>query len=213
MHLDISCLLPRHKTKEYLLRPLSQIKRIVIHTTDMECSIMELAEWDIAPNPISRTGCPAITYHDVILPSGAIYHTLPYGETSWHVGNHNSDTVAIALMFKVSSSTGKDTYGPEPIMLNALYEYTAEICLFLGVTPDKVVGHRELKGTGWFWRKGHKKLRKTCPGLKINLDTMREMIAKEMQETLAYEGYYTGKIDGIFGTKSKQALQESLKDN
>ena len=85
-----------------------------------------------------------------------------------------------------------------------------EICLKLGLTPDKVVGHRELKGTGWTMFKGSKKLRKTCPGNRVDLDFLRENIAKYMQARLGVLDCYKGKIDGSFGPKSKQAFSEYL---
>ena len=72
--------------------------------------------------------------------------------------------------------------------------------------PDSVVGHRELKGTGWVLFKGSKKLRKTCPGIHVDLDLLRTNVSKYMQIVLGINDFYHGSIDGIFGPNSNKAL-------
>jgi len=190
------------------MRPLTDIKRIVVHTTDANWSITDLAQYDIGPNHISATGCPAITYADVVMDNGTIFHTLSYREVSWHVGVWNPGSVGIAMMFKCTDPvTKKDTYGPSEKQYISCYDHCAKLCLYLNLTPDKIVGHRELSGTGWFMFKGHKKLRKTCPGLKTDMDHLRTKASEVMQAYLRLKGYYKGKIDGDFGPLSKDALQ------
>jgi hypothetical protein len=72
------------------------------------------------------------------------------------------------------------------------------------------VGHRELKGTGWTMFKGSKRLRKTCPGIKVDLDKVRRSVARFMQIVLGADGFYTGKVDGLFGPRSKKAFESYL---
>jgi hypothetical protein len=204
--IDLSRDLARHPNKVYRQRKLSRIKRIVVHTTDWGASAKTIAEYDIKPNHISETGCPAITYHELIGISGNPYKTLDYEEVSWHAGMWNLGSVAIALAYKCSNKKGEDVYKPKRKLMTALHVRCGEMCLDFGLTPDKVIGHRELKGTGWFIFKGSRRLRKTCPGINVDLELMRKNIARYMQIVLGTNGFYTEAIDGIFGTKSKEAL-------
>lgn len=209
---DIIDELPRHPTKVYARRKLSQIERIAIHTTDMDCSILDIANYDIGPNHISKTGCPAITYTYVVMPNGTYFKTLPFTEVGWHVGNHNENTVGIAMMFKVTDpKTKKDKFAPPDKLLSSAYVCAGRVALYLGIIPENIVGHRELFETGWFWKEGHKQLRKTCPGLQVNMDIFRQKVAEYMQLVLHLEGTYTGKVDGQFGPISKAALFEHAK--
>lgn len=208
--IDLTNELARHPTKMYKLRSNpSKIKRIVIHTTDRDWSIDKLVSYDIEPNHISSTGCPAITYHDVIMKDGSLYHTLPYKEISWHAGGYNSSSIAIALMYQCTDPiTNKDTYAPNDNMIRTLQCHCGDLCLKLGLNPDVVVGHRELKGTGWFLNSsGSKRLRKFCPGMAVNLPLLRSNVAKYMQVRMALKSLYIGKIDGIWGEYSREALR------
>jgi hypothetical protein len=197
---DISGRLPRHASKKHKLRELSSIKRIVVHTTDWDITPWRLAEYDVGPNHISKTGCPGITYHELIYPDGASFKTLPYEEEAWHVGMWNPGSLGIALVYRVKDN-------PTNKAMRALYVRCGTLCLRLGLSPDSVVGHRELKGTGWFWFKGSKKLRKTCPGMQVNLDILRVHVAKYMQLVLKGKGLYRATIDGLWGPRSKAALK------
>lgn len=205
---DISRELPRHPKKRYDKRSLSQVDMVVIHTTDKDWSIQELAKFDIGPNHISSTGCPGPTYHDVVMKQGTVFHCLPYEEVSWHAGGYNTRSVAVALMYQCTDIyTKKDSYGPTSSAMKALICQLGKLCLKFGLTPYRVVGHRELKGTGWFWKRGHKRLRKTCPGLQIDLDNLRSRVALYMQIFLRLEGHYNGEVDGIWNSECNAALK------
>lgn len=231
--IDLSKELRRHPTKQYKVRKdLAGIKRIVIHTSDRNWTIDQLVKYDVdgqltywqelevlpdgsvnaeertEVNQISATGLPAVTYHDIIMSDGTIYHTLPYREISWHAGGYNTASLAVALMYGCTDPiTKRDTYGPTAKALKSLQCHLGVLCLDLGLTPDKIVGHRELQGTGWFLNsQGSKRLRKTCPGMQVNLDELRANIAKYMQVQLKLAGIYTGEVDGLFGKRSIAAL-------
>jgi hypothetical protein len=204
--IDIVGDLPVHPTKKYKLRELSDIKRIVVHTTDWRTSPKTIAIFDIEPNHISKTGCPAITYHEMVMDTGLVYHCLPFRQVSWHAGIWNPGSLALAMVFRVSDSKGRDVHAPSENLLKTTQTRLGQLCLELGLTPDKVVGHRELKGTGWFFSKGSRRLRKTCPGLKVDLDLLRTNVAKYMQIILKLNGAYKGEIDGDFGPLSRGAL-------
>jgi hypothetical protein len=202
---DISGTLPRHATKKHDIRDLSAIKRIVLHTTDWDTTPKRIAEYDIAKNHISDTGCPGITYHEIVMKDGKCYLTLPWNEISWQCGPWNEGSLAVSLMYRVSNDKDVDTFAPTEEAIKAAVSRCGEICLSLGLTPDCVFGHRELQFTGWFWSKGSKVRRKTCPGMQIDLDLFRTRVAAYMQTRMATKGLYDGEIDGDFGPASKAA--------
>ncbi len=72
------------------------------------------------------------------------------------------------------------------LMLKNAQCHIGDLCLKYGLTPDKVKGHRELKGTGWEMIRGRKRLLKTCPGMSVDLHKLRTNIAKYMQIKLSY---------------------------
>ena len=205
---DISAKMARHTTKKHDLRELSNIKRIVLHTTDWNTTPRRISEYDVAKNHISNTGCPGITYHEIIMTDTTCYKTLPYEEVSWHAGPWNTGSLAVALMYRVSNTAGVDSYEPTEECLKAAVVRCGELCLSLGITPDNVVGHRELQFTGWTWAKGSKVRRKTCPGMKIDLDLFRTRVAGYMQLWMKTKGCYNDDIDGSFGPVSKAALKK-----
>lgn len=208
--LDLSHTLPRHATKIYDRRDISDISRIVVHTTDWNCTPEELANYDISPNHISSTGCPAITYHGLITQKSEWIKTLPYNEVSWHVGPWNPGSVGIALVYRVSDENGQDTYAPRERQIKTLIRVCSSLCFNLEIEPTQVFGHRELKHTGWFFFKGSRKLRKTCPGMRVDLDEIRERVIRYVQLCLMMQKYYPGPPDGIWGPVSIAAFYRYL---
>jgi hypothetical protein len=206
---DLTDSLPRHPTKRYKKRDLSKINKIVVHTTDRDWTVQRLAEYDIQPNHISADGLAAITYHDVILKTGDIKHCLDYDEISMHAGGYNTGSIAVAGMYIVTDPvSGKDTFAAPKNCLMSMQCHLGRLCIHFKLTPDRIFGHRELKGTGWFFNsQGSKRLRKTCPGKKVDLDQLRTNAAMYMQIALKCKGLYDGPIDGIFGKNSKAALE------
>jgi len=221
---DLTKSLMRHASKKYSKRSLDKIKMIVVHCTDRDWTMLQLNHYDVQGylkladgtteiNHISSSGLPAITYHDVIMPDGKPYHTLPFEEISWHASGYNSKSIAVAMMLRVTDEkTKKDTYGPSANHLKALQCHLGKRCLEFGLTPDKVVGHRELEGTGYkIDSKGRKRLQKTCPGMQTDLDLLRTNVATYMQLVLKMHQHYEGRIDGDFGPKSRAALAKFKK--
>ena len=220
---DISKELPRHKTRSYNWRARSKIKKIVVHTTDWNTTPKTIAQYDITPffmvngkkiyNHISKKGCPEITYHDIIMSDGFLYHTCDYNKITWHAGKWNTQSVAVALMYKTSNKDKSlPDYRPSNKSISRLTRHLVSMCLVLGVLPKDIRGHRELESTGWEWKLGDngkktKSLIKWCPGQFVDLSTLRWDVTRRIQQRLKREGYYTGAIDGIFGNKSIKALR------
>jgi N-acetyl-anhydromuramyl-L-alanine amidase AmpD len=202
---DISDSLPRHATKHYPKRSEDDIKLIVLHCTDWDTTPKRIAEDDITSDRISKGGCPACTYHEIIMKEGRVYQTLGYIEESWHVNTWNHQSIGIALMYRCSDKQGKDVYGPTEVAIRSAVCRLGELCIKFRLGPEAVVGHRELKGTGWNEENGKKVLRKTCPGLSIDLDLIRQLVAGYIQLRMKTQGYYQGEITGDFQDSDTQA--------
>ena len=205
--------LPVHPTKKPVKRALTSIKKIVVHTTDWVVTPQELATYDINPNHISSTGCPGITYHYLIERNGQVDRTAPAESITWHAGNHNNSSLAVALIYKTDTQyeLGKKSVPnvsetPTVEQMDKLLMLVTILCFQLGVSPVDVVGHRELEGTGFNMVNGKKVLRKSCPGRWVNLDQFRRDVASKMQSTMEVLGFYNSKVDGLWGPISEKAF-------
>ena len=211
---DLRDKLARHKYKKPTVRPFSSIHYIVVHCTDMVVTPHSLARYDVGPNHISKTGCPGITYADIIDMDGHIYHCEYYKNVTWHAGKWNKKSVGVALNYKATNKKGKPDFRPSRESLDSLHHLLVSMCLVLKVNPKNIVGHRELKDTGWVWKiskdsgKARKSQLKWCPGQFVDLELIRNKAARMVQIRLKIDGYYKGGIDGIFGPKSIRALEQ-----
>jgi hypothetical protein len=211
---DLVPTLPIHPKKKVKFRKLSNIKKIVVHTTDWNIEPLELAKYDIGPNHIDSTGCPSITYHYYIGKDGTVARTAAEEWVTWHAAGYNTESVAICLAYKTDPlfESGKISQPgpnnkPTEEMLKALDALLVYLCKRLKVNPKEILGHRELEGTGFTFQKGHKQLRKTCPGMTINLDILRARVFSLLQTEMMWKGFYTGRIDGLWGPKSEASFQ------
>lgn len=207
--IELTRKLPRHPTRRYKNRRLKEIKGLVLHCTDNTWTVEELARRDITPgksNPVSSKGCPECTYHYFIDHDGTIYHTVNMSKIVWHAAGYNSKTAAVVIRYIATNNPNP----PGRKQMTSVYRLLTKLALMLRVVPDSlhIRGHRELRGTGYLIRNGHKRLKKTCPGLLINLDTVRVKVAKLMQLELKRKSLYKGGIDGIFGPNSMAALDK-----
>ena len=191
--------------ENYLLFPIKKINPVAYQGPI--CNLTVDKEEAYIVNSVSTHNCPSITYHEgVVGEEGQLVKTLNWREISWHAGRHNKSSLGIALYYKCQED-GVDVHAPSKRQMQTLWCRCGHICLQLGLGPEAVVGHRELKGTGWFWEKGSRRLRKTCPGLLVNMDVVRINVAKYMQCILRAKELYMGEIDGDFGPLSRRALE------
>lgn len=190
----------------YKKRKISKISAIVLHCDDWDADVWTIAKYDVTPHPdhhISPAGCAGFTYHFFVEKDGSVLYCQDLTDVTWHAGNHNGYTVGICMRYKATGNKNP----PLSIQLERTTSLMADLCLRLGIDPDLIRGHRELPGTGYKIVNGKKKLRKTCPGLLVNLDKIRYDVSIKVQKVLKKYGFYTGEIDGIFGKKSERALK------
>jgi N-acetyl-anhydromuramyl-L-alanine amidase AmpD len=211
---DLVSQLPTNPKKKPKTRKLSSIKKLILHTTDWDIAPLELAKYDIGPNHIDSTGCPSITYHYLIGKDGTVFRTAPEETITWHAGGYNTESIAVSLIYKTDPAfeSGKGKFNPDKVpteaMMESLVELLVELCKKFKVDPLQIFGHRELFGTGFVLLKGHKALRKTCPGMAVDLDEVRENVVLELQEQMKARNIYRDLIDGDWGKKSQAAFKE-----
>jgi len=202
---NIVNILPKHPTRKWKLRPTPT--RIVVHTTASDNQDpYKTARYHVhagKTNHISKKGCPAIVYHDLITKEGLVYHCNYYADRTWHAGGYNKSSIGVGMCFR-----GQD-YGVRPTLLQfeTLRKHLVKLCLYFKILPKRIVGHREVPGMWTLLGNGSKRYKKTCPGMSVDLDELRSEIAVRMQRVLSSVGLYEGAIDGLFGRKSKKALK------
>jgi len=183
-----------YMTRKGPLGPMyGTVNRLVVHCSDSRGDLASVVSYDAGPNHISKIGLPGFTYHYWV-DYEYVAQILPLETVSWHVGQWNLDSLGMCLRYRATGATESPLEG---MMLRAT-ELASTVCLQLKLTPDQVVGHRELPGTGFDPKTG--KLRKECPGMLVDMTKFRFEVAKSMQKTLGVV------VDGMFGPKSKKAL-------
>lgn len=202
--IDIRRSLPRHKKRKWAKR--DNVSRIIVHTTaSNNQDPYKTAHYHITPGPqnhLSKRGAPGIAYHDFITKAGEVYHCNDYQDSTWHCGVWNKSSVGVCMAFR-----GQDNVSPTPQQAKALEEHLTILCLYLKILPKRIRGHREVPGMVTILGNGSKKWKKTCPGLAVDLDKLRRDVTLRLQRRLSAENLYKGRIDGIFGPKSRAALR------
>ena len=201
---DIRSTIPRHPTRQW--RKRQKIKRIVVHCTASNNQDPDrTAHYHVTPGPwnrISKRGCPSIAYHDFITQQGTIYRCNDYTDWTWHAGLWNRTSIGVALAYR-----GQDGQIPCAAQFHALITHLVTLCLDKKILPSMVRGHREAPWMMVKLGRGSTRYKTVCPGMGIDLPALRATVTRYMQRRLLAEGLYTGKIDGIFGRLSRQALR------
>lgn len=179
------------------------ISRIVIHCSADDDKpgedVYGLAKYDINPNHISSKGCFTFTYHYYIEQVGGkirIYRCVDNNTVTWHVGKWNKDSIAIGV-----DKRGEDE---APEKYKVAVWLAAKLCKELGLTQRSVVFHRELEGTGWFWRNGKKVYRKSCPGWgwksagQFRKDVATMLMPRRCEKLLRFFRFVRGSLGLLF---------------
>ena len=165
---DISAVLPTSRAPER--RDSGAIDTIALHCTGVPgWNVWDVARYHTGPNHISLDGCPTICYAYFIEPDGLIYRCLPLDVRSWHAGPWNDRAVGVCM------ASGGIVPIPR-IQLAAAVELCARIAVELSLPPERVLGHRELEGSGYIVEGGEVIRRKECPGAAVDLDAFRRAV-------------------------------------
>jgi hypothetical protein len=198
---NISGSIPKNPNYDKVPMRSQEISYVVWHCDDAEnWTHKNLIEYDLHPNHISPKGCPTPTYTYYIERDGSIWQLTQEVVKTWHSGviskyvdlcpRWNDISLAICFAFKPNKKN------PLPVtQMEAGLHLTTEILLRRHVDSANVKGHRELSGAGHV--PGHPdRLRKTCPGLGIDLQSVRSRIHTLKQSCL--EGHL--KIDRVYAS-------------
>ena len=127
--------LRRDPAQRYAVRPLSDIRYLVIHHTGAPADVGAEA---IAAEHVDGNGWPGIGYHFVIDPAGRTYRTQDLTTVSYHARQFNPVSAGIALVGDLTSAL------PAAAQLDAAAALVARLLMDLGLPPDAVRGHREM---------------------------------------------------------------------
>ncbi|MBM3307734.1 MAG: N-acetylmuramoyl-L-alanine amidase [Candidatus Eisenbacteria bacterium] len=167
---DISSVLPRNREPE--LRDPRGIDTVVLHCTAMQgWNVWDTARYHTGPNHISPDGCPTIGYAYFVERDGLLYRCLSRETRGWHAGPWNDRAIGVCL----AHDGGEEP--PPPEQMFAAVDLCAWLARDLGLAAERVLGHRELEGTGWVVEGGVRVQRKECPGRGVDMDGFRRAVA------------------------------------
>lgn len=209
--------LPWHPTRLWRKRPVSSIKKIILHQELGTSDIAGVNQYHITPGPnnhISSRGCPHFCYHYGIEESGEILQVNELSDITWHCKGQNEVSVGIMLVGNFNGP-GYDmgSEGPNEAQLKAMEFLVKHLQEALQLTNQDVYGHYHYG-------------KPACPGFVVTewLEKWRNDIStepkskkvektrEEIQKRLKALGYYHGEIDGIIGVKSVSAIRRFQKD-
>lgn len=142
-----------------------KITHIVIH-----CSASDRHK--TTPQQIDRwhraRGWDGIGYHRVIDGAGTVHQGRPDDRIGAHAEGFNTHSLGICL----TGNFDKDVLAEGDAQFKALVQACAVLCKRYGLTPDRIIGHRDT------YAKLKKPVAKTCPGRTAYalLPRLRELV-------------------------------------
>lgn len=197
--------------KKILLREATpeKIRMVAMHCTDAEGWSPER----LASFHVFERGFPTCGYHYYVTVE-KIYHMVGENIITYHAAPFNSRSVAFSIDYYATRDDKLKIRIRQELLENSA-RLGAYLCLKYKVSPPKTMfalgdagfyGHRELPGTGFFRDKNDEiRLRKTCPGMAVDLDLMRYSVTKKIQE--AVNQILNEKkliVDGVYGPQTRK---------
>lgn len=155
---DVVDQLPRHPKRKYSRRPLTRISTVVVHHSATASGSPEA----FARYHVEAHDWPGIGYHYVIAKDGTVYKTNNASTVSYHAKGANLKSLGVCLIGNF------DREHPGDVQMDALVELLHELMKAYGISPDNVIGHREVPGT-----------QKSCPGANFDMDALRARLRGE----------------------------------
>lgn len=153
--------LPRHSTKKYNSRPLSNIRHLVVHHSAVPPSV---GPHRIAAYHVSKQDWPGIGYHFLVAENGSIYQGNALETVSYHAVKANPRGVGVCFLGNFTKTV------PPPAQLAGGAHLIAWLMQGLGIALDEVKGHKEFMDTA-------------CPGEQwLNGQKWKEMLRGEIAE-------------------------------
>lgn len=198
--------LPRHKGRQWSTRPPDKLKGMVLHQSlEDSGSARAIALYHVGANHISQDGLPGLSYTLFIERNGKVILANDVEAKTWSQGyldpggvDENALYIGACVGGNFSGPAYKGTQRPSQEQMDSV-DKLWKLC-------------RDLwgwSGTGLF---GHFHFGKpACPGADLleyiySHRPYQFMSVMEKQMALSRLGYYGGRTDGVWGTRSKSAL-------
>lgn len=203
--IDITSTIPKHPWKKWSRRKVNPT-RIILHTTASDNQDpMRTARYHVMQseeNRLSKSGAPSLAYHDFIDRNGLIYHCNDYMDITWHAKSYNTSSIGIVMAFR-----GQDNIEPAALQYESTFLHLVDLALKFRIPPSRIIGHREVPGMFSIIGKGSVRYRKTCPGMKIDLNLLRKRVGFHMEAAL-YSAGVLKTLLGEFGSEATEALKQ-----
>jgi N-acetyl-anhydromuramyl-L-alanine amidase AmpD len=172
---DVVDKLPRHASKQYPRRSLTDIDQIVIHHTGTSPTITPKR---MAQYQVERQDKPGITHHFFIAADGTIYETNELETLADHAFERSRESVGVCFAGNFTSSL------PTPSQIEAGGQLCAWLLGELRLPADKIVGLSEFVKTqspGTHWLSGQrwkdKLLAEVGAALETGAEDQSELVA------------------------------------
>jgi N-acetyl-anhydromuramyl-L-alanine amidase AmpD len=135
---DLVDALPKHATKTYPMRSLTDIKQIVIHHT---ATSADVTPQRLAEDQVNRLGRAGIIYHFVVAANGTIYQTNRLETVSDHAYTQNLASVGVCFPGNFTETI------PTKAQLKAGGQLCAWLVTLLHLPTSEIVGVGEIAST------------------------------------------------------------------
>lgn len=182
----------------------ANIKRLVLHCTDAH-------DWSperLGSFFVFERNFPICGYHYYVREE-AVYRMVSENVITYHCAPYNTSSIGVAIDYNATKDEQLRVPLNQTIYDNAVMVFVY-LCFALGIEPvekglvGQIVGHRELPITGWFMGADNAKhLRKTCPGMAINMNKFRFDVTRGIQKAMNNYLSVNLVVDGVFGPKTQ----------
>jgi hypothetical protein len=221
----------KHKkrtTRNWKRREHEDIHGVVFHQTGGGDSVRGLAKYHMGPNHISRDGLPGIAYTLFVNKAGQVYLCNDIEDVTWSQGDRSQPgdenkmflSVCFGGKFYPWPGTKKETLEaqPTPEQMAVARKLWAFLMEGFKLTELDLYGHYDFG-------------KEACPGDRL-ADFIEDVndefdwraiesdgrpfdltLVEDQQAALELVGYDPGKVDGLWGKKTRQAMQEYQRDH
>lgn len=211
--------MPRHVARVWRKRKLSELVGMVWHQSLGEGSALGVARYHVGPNHISQSGLPSISYTFFVEPEGDVLLCNDINDTTFSQGDRTKPGDENRMYLAACFAGNFDAPGYTGTTSVTARQVYSGMRLWLACSEafrwdgDALLGHYHMG-------------KAVCPGAALSqlIDTVRSdptrryrqaadlSTPKLRQEALQKLGYYTGRVDGIWGIESRRALARFQKD-
>jgi hypothetical protein len=205
--------LPKHKTKQWKRREISDIHGVVFHQSLEEIgTALANAKYHVGPNHISPDGLPGLCYTLFVERDGHPVLANDLEAVTWsqgyaqRPGDENVEFLAVCFGGNMSGAGYKGTQALTPPQKETATILWSCIKKVLGLYNNQLYGHYDFG-------------KPACPGNELqatieNINTKKDWPTPQYnltsslgrQEALRELGFYKKEADGVWGPDSKRAL-------